>query len=90
VGYAFLNFIHAKFIIDFYHDFHNQKWKMFNSEKVCKVCYARIQGTEQLERHFKNSNVIQQQDHRFRPLIGMESLEEIAASEVAGERERYE
>ena len=31
VGYAFLNFIHSKFIEDFYNEFHNKKWKLFNS-----------------------------------------------------------
>jgi len=31
VGYAFINFIHAKFIIDFYKEFHNKKWNLFNS-----------------------------------------------------------
>lgn len=48
VGYAFLNFIHTKFIADFYKDFHQRKWNKFNSVKVCQVCYARIQGTAQL------------------------------------------
>lgn len=55
VGYAFLNFIHPKFIQDFYNEFHNKKWKLFNSEKICHVCYARIQGTFQLSNHFDTS-----------------------------------
>ena len=34
VGYAFINFINAKFIKNFYLDFHDKKWDMFNSDKV--------------------------------------------------------
>ena len=69
MGYAFINFIHTKFISDFYHKFHLKKWQKFNSEKICQVCYARIQGTAQLLTHFKDSNVIQQRDKKLRPLI---------------------
>ena len=36
--------------------------------------YARIQGTAQLEHHFEHSNVLQQKEKRFRPLIGFKSL----------------
>ena len=42
--------------------------------KVCQVWYARIQGTAQLEHHFEHSNVLQQKEKRFRPLIGLKSL----------------
>ena len=31
VGYAFVNFIHAKFIIDFYKEFCGRRWDRFNS-----------------------------------------------------------
>ena len=35
VGYAFVNFIHTKFILDFYKEFKGRKWNRFNSEKIC-------------------------------------------------------
>lgn len=60
VGYAFINFIHAKFIPAFYHEFNGKKWSRFNSEKICSLTYARIQGTGALRSHFKNSHVMQQ------------------------------
>ena len=69
-----MNFIHTKFIADFYNEFHERKWNKFNSTKVCQVCYARIQGTAQLENHFEHSNVLQQKEKKFRPLIGIKSL----------------
>lgn len=42
VGYAFINFIDLKDIELFYKTFNNQKWARFNSEKICKINYARI------------------------------------------------
>jgi len=44
VGYAFINFIDCLSIIPFYNEFHGKKWEKFNSEKVCAITYARIQG----------------------------------------------
>ena len=60
VGYAFINFIHTKFIVDFYSEFNGRKWSRFNSEKICSLAYARIQGTFALRNHFRNSHVMQQ------------------------------
>lgn len=82
-----MNFIHTKFIEDFYREFHNKKWEKFNSTKVCQVCYARIQGTAQLEHHFEHSNVIQQKDKRYRPLIGMKSLTDNIQSLVTKQKD---
>lgn len=44
MGYAFINFIHPQYILAFFQQFHNKKWDKFNSEKVCEIAYARIQG----------------------------------------------
>lgn len=60
VGYAFINFIHNKFILEFYQEFNGRKWNRFNSEKICSLAYARIQGTSALRNHFRNSHVMQQ------------------------------
>lgn len=58
VGYAFINFINLEDIDDFYWAFNNQKWARFNSEKICKINYARIQGKVECERHFKDSSLM--------------------------------
>jgi protein phosphatase 1 regulatory subunit 42 len=42
VGYAFINFIDLSSILPFCQEFNNQKWPKFNSEKICKIRYARI------------------------------------------------
>ena len=44
VGYAFVSFLEVNTIISFVEAFRGKKWKFFNSEKICAVTYARIQG----------------------------------------------
>ena len=55
VGYAFVNFIHTKFILDFHEEFNGRRWDKFNSEKICELAYARIQGASSLMDHFQNT-----------------------------------
>jgi RNA recognition motif-containing protein len=74
VGYAFVNFIQPVTIAQFYEDFNNKKWEKFNSEKVCKIAYARIQGKNQLIEHFKNSSLMFE-DPKCRPIIFAASLD---------------
>lgn len=68
MGYAFINLVDVRFVSKIYEKFHGKKWPRFNSEKICQVCYARIQGTLQLLNHFRFSNTLQR-DNRSRPLI---------------------
>jgi len=56
VGYAFINFIDPKSIAAFHEEFNNKKWEKFNSEKVCKLTYARIQGPRQAAKNLPNNN----------------------------------
>jgi hypothetical protein len=56
VGYAFANFIHTKFIVEFYREFSGRRWDRYNSEKICELAYARIQGTTNLMDHFQTPN----------------------------------
>lgn len=68
VGYAFINFINCQTIISFYENFNNKKWEKFNSEKVCEIAYARIQGKHGLISHFQNSSLMVE-DKKCRPMI---------------------
>ena len=34
IGYAFINLIEPKCVINFFNEFHNKKWYLFRSEKV--------------------------------------------------------
>lgn len=63
VGYAFINFTAAAYkegIIEFFRLFNEKRWDKFNSEKVSKISYARLQGQDALLEHFKSSSVMQQ------------------------------
>ena len=55
-------------IISFYRKLHDTKWEKFNSEKVCDIAYARIQGKEALINHFQNSSLMSE-DKQCRPII---------------------
>merc|ERR1719160_722297 len=52
VGYAFINFTEVHHIIPFYQIFHGSGWQKFNSDKICAVAYARLQGLDMLYQHF--------------------------------------
>ncbi|KAL0485872.1 RNA recognition motif MEI2 protein [Acrasis kona] len=58
VGYAFINFVNSRDIYDFVQEFNHKKWEKFNSEKVCDITYARIQGKQGLINHFQNSSLM--------------------------------
>lgn len=60
IGYAFINFVDPRYIRDFYLAFHGSKWRDFNSDKVCEITYARIQGLAACTEHFKNSSLMKQ------------------------------
>lgn len=60
MGYAFINFVHSIYVIDFFINFDSKKWECFNSEKICQIRYGRIQGKHALESNFANMNVAAQ------------------------------
>jgi hypothetical protein len=62
VGYAFINFNDGtnESMVEFHALFNDKKWEKFNSEKVCKITFARLQGQDALIDHFKSSSVMQQ------------------------------
>lgn len=68
VGYAFINMTRVDYIEPFFRAFHGKKWGRFNSEKVCEITFARIQGRQQLIAHFQNSSLLLE-DPKCRPII---------------------
>lgn len=69
VGYAFINFVDQKTLLHFFREFHSIKWPNFNSEKICHLSYARLQGRKQCEEHFADSVLMKYQDEKYRPYI---------------------
>lgn len=68
VGYAFVSFKDPLNIIPFYQRRHEKKWKKFNSEKVCQLAYAKVQGMSNLIYKFKDSKVMSNNPN-YRPRI---------------------
>lgn len=68
VGYAFINFIDARDVAAFFEEFSGSRWKNFNSEKICAVTFARIQGKASMITRFQNSSLLEKDDE-YRPLL---------------------
>jgi hypothetical protein len=66
-GYAFVNFVEYKDIIPFFNQYNGKSWKVFNSDKICDVTYARIQGKAAMLRRFEHSALFEKDDE-YRPL----------------------
>jgi len=68
VGYAFINFIEYRDIVPFFCKYNGRRWNNFNSEKVCAITYARIQGKAAMICRFQNSSLMEK-DGEYRPLL---------------------
>lgn len=55
MGYAFINFLTFEDLKNFYIEFHDNKWSKFNSDKICEVKFAKIQGKAKCKKIFKDS-----------------------------------
>lgn len=67
-GYAFVNFVDYHDILSFHETFNGKSWKIFKSEKICCITYARIQGKESMMKRFQNS-ALMEKDQAYRPLV---------------------
>ncbi|XP_042499846.1 protein terminal ear1-like [Macadamia integrifolia] len=54
-GFGFVNFTSPYAVIRFYEAFHNKQSDIFKSNKNGEICYARLQGLEELKGRFQNS-----------------------------------
>lgn len=52
----------------FVKEFNGLRWKSFNSEKVCAITFARIQGKGSMVSRFQNSSLLEKDDE-YRPLL---------------------
>ena len=67
-GYAFVNFVDYKDIIPFFDEYNSRGWKRFNSDKICDITYARIQGKAAMLKRFENS-ALMEKDDEYRPKV---------------------
>ncbi|KAL7754140.1 hypothetical protein RI367_000120 [Sorochytrium milnesiophthora] len=68
VGYAFCNMVDTNSIVTFAQRVVGKKWTKFNSDKVCMISYANIQGKQALVDKFRNSSVMDEHP-TYRPKI---------------------
>jgi len=67
-GYCFVNFINSSAIGPFYRQYNTKSWKNFNSDKVCAIKWARIQGKAAMIKRFENSALLEKEGE-YRPLV---------------------
>ena len=67
-GYAFINFVDFKDILPFHKRYFGKHWSTFNSDKICDITYARIQGKQAMLKRFENS-ALMEKDEEYKPLV---------------------
>jgi hypothetical protein len=67
-GYAFINFVDYRDILPFHRQYYGKHWRAFNSDKMCDVTYARIQGKAGMLKRFENS-ALMEKDEEYKPLV---------------------
>jgi len=67
-GYAFINFVEFKDILPFHRKYFGKHWSTFNSDKICDITYARIQGKAAMLKRFENS-ALMEKDEEYKPLV---------------------
>ncbi|RLO02520.1 hypothetical protein DYB28_010617 [Aphanomyces astaci] len=81
MGYAFVNFMTTDAIIPFYKAFNGRRWHCFNSDKVCAITYARLQGKAAMVYRFQNSSLLDKHES-YRPLVFKSSGPDKGAPEL--------
>lgn len=71
-GYAFINFVDYHDILKFHRQYFGQHWRTFNSDKICDITYARIQGKAAMLKRFENS-ALMEKDEEYKPLVFVSS-----------------
>mmetsp|Transcript_14803 Transcript_14803/g.35790 ORF Transcript_14803/g.35790 Transcript_14803/m.35790 type:complete len:747 (+) Transcript_14803:2306-4546(+) len=67
-GYAFINFVDFRDILPFHRRYYGKHWRTFNSDKICEITYARIQGKSAMLKRFENS-ALMEKDEEYKPLV---------------------
>ncbi|KAF9200510.1 hypothetical protein BGZ49_009278 [Haplosporangium sp. Z 27] len=68
VGYAFINFVHTDVVASFIEEHVGKRWSRFNSDKICRLSFAAIQGRQALIEKFRNSSVMVE-DPSYQPKL---------------------
>jgi hypothetical protein len=69
VGYAFINFLQNDVAKQFFKALDGYQLRAFNSDKVCAVAWARVQGLQANIEHYRNSPIAGVPIPQYRPLL---------------------
>merc|ERR1719424_199638 len=69
VGYAFINFLQPDLARRFFKALDGYQLRAFNSDKVCAVAWARVQGLQANVEHYRNSPIAGVPIPQYRPLL---------------------
>jgi hypothetical protein len=69
LGYCFINFVAHDSAVKFMSVFQDYRLTAFNSDKVCEVSWARVQGLHENVEHYRNSPIAGVPIPQYRPLI---------------------
>merc|ERR1719487_1128702 len=69
VGYAFINFLMNDVAKQFFKALDGYQLRAFNSDKVCAVAWARVQGLQANIEHYRNSPIAGVPIPQYRPLL---------------------
>ncbi|XP_039026894.1 uncharacterized protein LOC120160577 [Hibiscus syriacus] len=87
-GYGFVNFTNPVAARKFYDEWHDTRWDCFKSNKIRQICCAKLQGIEQLVKHFERMGFPSEdfQPVRFNPARdgSKQSVEETVIGRVIG------
>ena len=61
-GYAFINFTSSYYVPYFYFMFNGKMWFGTNSQKICKLAYSKVQGTDALLEHYPSKIVFRNEE----------------------------
>ena len=72
-GYAYINFTHPLYILDFYLEFQGLKWnerfKDCHSTKQCSLFYANVQGKLNNIAQLQDKNIMKKLEDDVKPVI---------------------
>jgi hypothetical protein len=75
VGYAFVNFLSNDVARRFFKALDGYQLRAFNSDKVCAVAWARVQGLQANIEHYRNSPIAGVPIPQYRPLLFDQGVE---------------
>jgi hypothetical protein len=92
-GFAFINFVHSIFILDFYLEFNCIKWsekiEKCNSNKYCQITYANVQGIEDIKAELSDKNIMKKTEGNVRPQFFEIGLTNALQDKADNIRNRY-